>query len=196
MRWLWWSGSNTVVCMCPLWVRNVLFTTVMCCENVTEETGTVCSETEMHFKDGREREMGSTQKLWRKTGEQYEVSLKSTNVICAVSVIKERGCSEKLVWRAWSLWKPALKNNNDDAENVVGNNMLPCCALWILDKVLKWSTLFSLMKYVGNVFIPSSIHQPVNALLPNNLLKQQFPWADTCLNIHKSTQQMLPKREK
>lgn len=104
----------------------------------------------------------------------------------------ERGCYEKLLWRVWSLWKLALKKNNDDDGNV-GNKILLGCALWILDKLLQWFTLFPLMKDVGNVFIPSSIHRPVNAFLPNNLLKQRFAWADTCLNIHKCTYKCCQK---
>lgn len=41
-------------------------------------------------------------------------------------VIVERGCYETLVWRAWSFWKPTLKETSAAAadENVVGNKTL------------------------------------------------------------------------
>lgn len=73
--------------------------------------------------------MGRTQKetvVERRKRGKNRGKLKKTKIVCAISVTVGRGCYEKLVQRARSSWKPALKGNSDGAENAVGNNILSC----------------------------------------------------------------------
>lgn len=107
-------------------------------------------------------------------------------------------CRRKLLWAplAQRVWKSALiETYVAGAENVIGK-MLSCSVLLILDKDYSEIIVIhssSVSEACRKCFY-SIWHLPNSEHIPTQQLKQQIPWADTCLNIHECTYKHCQKR--